>query len=312
MQFRVCGAEAVGFLAAHHVGTQPDGGNGEPVFRLDVGEGIEVVRLCHAADFRVIAPVMLVADHFLQDYRHFLFLDHVVDGVEVRPRLGREDGGVHQLDSVFRVPRPSLEVRVIVRQEVGGVHAGKGLVERVLEQPGGAYRQRFGHHAEVFPQFCPQFLRQSCRPEGVDDVVVLLVGVEDVVKVVLLDKVVKFIDADHRRFGYHHLQVGNEFFKVHVLDEVGEERQPASLAAERAFAEAGNVAVGVYQQRVEVDDASPQFFQFRRLEDVGDEAARFLRVFEIAETVTAQFFGEVDFRPRHEPRGDAVALGVVF
>ena len=68
---------------SHDVGSQSDGGDGESVFRLNVGKGVEVVRLGHAADFRVVPSVVFVTDDLLYDDRHFLFLDHVVDSVEI-------------------------------------------------------------------------------------------------------------------------------------------------------------------------------------------------------------------------------------
>ena len=126
-------------FTAHNVSTQPDGSDGEPVFRLDIGEGVKVVGLGHAADFGVISSVMLVTDDFLYDYGHFLFLDHVVDGVEVCPGFRRVDGGEYELDGVLDILQPTLEVRVVVGEQVGGIDPGKRLIERVLEKPGGTH-----------------------------------------------------------------------------------------------------------------------------------------------------------------------------
>ena len=85
MQLRVGGAETVCPLAADDVRSQADGRDSEPVLRLDVGKGVEVVGLCHATDLGVVAAVMFVADDFLYDDGHFLLLDHVVNSVEVGP-----------------------------------------------------------------------------------------------------------------------------------------------------------------------------------------------------------------------------------
>ena len=126
-------------FTAHNVSTQPDGSDGEPVFRLDIGEGVKVVRLGHAADFGVISSVMLVTDDFLYDYGHFLFLDHVVDSVEVCPGFRRVDGGEYELDGILDILQPTLEVRVVVGEQVGGIDPGKRLIERVLEKSGGTH-----------------------------------------------------------------------------------------------------------------------------------------------------------------------------
>ena len=72
-------------LFPNDVGPQPDGGDGKPVFRLNVGEGIKVVGLGHAADFGVVPSVVFVTDNLLYDDCHFLFLDHVINGIEICP-----------------------------------------------------------------------------------------------------------------------------------------------------------------------------------------------------------------------------------
>ena len=46
---------------------------------------------------------MLVTDDFLYDDGHFLFLDHVVDGVKVCPGFWRVDGGEDELDGVLDI-----------------------------------------------------------------------------------------------------------------------------------------------------------------------------------------------------------------
>lgn len=53
------------------------------------------------------------------------------------------------------------------------------------------------------------------------------------------------------------MEVGDEFLEVNILDEVGEERQSSPLTAERPVTEQSDVAVGVYEFGVELNDASP-------------------------------------------------------
>ena len=64
----------------HDVGLQPDGGDGKPVFRLNVGEGIKVVGLGHAADFGVVPSVVFVTDNFLP-----FSLPRLINDVEICP-----------------------------------------------------------------------------------------------------------------------------------------------------------------------------------------------------------------------------------
>ena len=171
-------------FTTHDVGSQPDGSDGEPVFRLDIGEGVKVVGLGDTTDFGVVSSVMFVTDDFLYDDGHFLFLDHVVDGVEVCPGFRRVDGGEDELDGVLDILQPMLEVRVVVGEQVGGIDPGKRLIERVLEKPGGTHGQWFGHDLKVLPQVVTQLLGEACSAEGLQNVIIFFVLEDDVVEVV--------------------------------------------------------------------------------------------------------------------------------
>jgi len=79
----VIGREPESHTAVHDVFAQPECQIDNTLFSFFVSDRIIVERTRHARHGRVITVAILVADHFLQDYGHFLLVDDIACGLHI-------------------------------------------------------------------------------------------------------------------------------------------------------------------------------------------------------------------------------------
>ena len=121
----------------------------------------------------------------------------------------------------------------------------------VLEQRRRAYGYRTLHGFEEREEVGYERVGQLRTQEVAQYVVVRGVAERNLVEVVLLHELVEHIGAEHHGARYLHLRsLQRVELGVHLYDVV-EERQTSALSAERAFADACEVGVGVELHAVE-------------------------------------------------------------
>ncbi len=209
---------------------------------LLVVQRIVVQAACHATHCWIEAALMLVSHHFLQDDRHLLLVDdvgccgHIVLGGAI------ENAGIHRLDGIGKHFQ-TLVVVAYVGNHVGTVDACKRLIMTVLEQRAGADGNGCLHHVEKSHQVAEQTLRQSSVEEVMQNVLVGNVGQGYLVKLVRIHELIKHVGAENHGLGNADVYVVELVGFGMMLDDVVQESQSASLAAQRSVADAGEIAV---------------------------------------------------------------------
>ena len=151
-----------------------------------------------------------------------------------------------------------------------GIDAGEGLVVRVFEQRRRTCSDGALDHFEERLEVAEQTLRQTSAQEGCEDLFVGRIAQRKRIELVLVHELVEDVGAEHDGLGDAHARlllqflrgfvesdVAQEAFGAEVLQvgvpahEVVEEGEAASLAAERAIADACKVGILVEASALE-------------------------------------------------------------
>ena len=235
--------------AVHDILAKTQGQRRYAVFSLLVANGIIVDGAQHAADVGIEASVILLAHNLLQDHSHLLLVYDVARGCHVGLRVFIIDRGIDALDGTRQHGEHGILV-VEPRNHVGAVDACEGLVVGIFEQRAGAYGYRTVRGIEEGEEIGYQRVGQLCAKEMFQDLLVGRIAERYLVEVVLLHEAVEHVGTEHHGLGYLHAH-------TLILVEVGmtlyhavKESQAAPLASKRAFANAGEMGVGIKLQTV--------------------------------------------------------------
>ena len=81
-------------------------------------------------------------DQLLNDDRHFLFFRALSNPSGKRFRALKISGGIHQLDGVYQLCQPRIEIRMIVGNHVGLIKTGIGAKLSIFQEAGRPNGQR--------------------------------------------------------------------------------------------------------------------------------------------------------------------------
>ena len=234
----VGGGEAERLLAVHDRLSKAEGQADDALLWLLVAHGIEVQRPGDAGEGREPQAVVLAAAHFLEDDGHLLLGDHVAGGQDVASGGSVIHRGVYALDGLG--DEPQLLVLVFRRRDhAGGIDAGERLVVRVFQLGGRPDGERLADVADEDAEGFRQVLGQGGGDEFREDLLVGEVRVDDVLEAVLEDEPVEEGRRDHQGAGNQHAHALPLVVQVVALEHLVQEGEAASLAAQRAVAQAG-------------------------------------------------------------------------
>ena len=198
----------------------------------------------------IVAPFIGRAYHFLQEHGHLLLVDDVARGGHVSLAVLVEHRGVDGLDGIHQEFETLGDV-VNRRNHVGRIDAGKGLVVRIFEEGRRADGNGLIDHLEIGNEVCAEALGEGGPEESGENFVIGGFGEGQRIEVALLHELVEDVRTEHNGLGELHLCPGEVVQVGMAQDDVVEEGQAASLAAQRTVADAGKVAVTVEAVAVE-------------------------------------------------------------
>ena len=244
------GRNAQRLTSVHNVFAQSQCQRCYAVFGTFVTDRVVVERSQHTRYVGIVASVILLAHHFLQNHSHLLLVYHVARSRHVRLRILIVHRSVHALDGT----RQHLEHGIFVlkiRNHICGVYSCKGLIVGVLQQRARTYGNRTLHRLKEGEEVGYQRVGQLCVQEVVQYLVVRSVAQGYLIQVVLLHELVEHVGAEYHGLGYLHARSGKRIEVGMSLDDVVEECQTTTFASQRAFAYACKVRVGVKLHAVE-------------------------------------------------------------
>mmetsp|Transcript_977 Transcript_977/g.2631 ORF Transcript_977/g.2631 Transcript_977/m.2631 type:complete len:759 (+) Transcript_977:741-3017(+) len=210
------------------------------VVRRGVQPRVEVDRVRDASERgREHAGRVLLARDRLNDDRHLLVGDRQPRRLRVPPRLDREDGRVHLLDGRRERAHALWDVAPRVAQHVRLVHAGEGLLERILEERGGAHCDRRAHALRVLLESVHRIRREGGRVEERLDIFVGLRHHHRRDELVRIHEAVEHVGGEDEALWHLELDLRHQSsLNVEGVHQVVHQPEPAPLAAERALADA--------------------------------------------------------------------------
>ena len=244
------GRDAQRLSAVDDILAQSQSQRGDTLLGGLVADGVVVQRTEHARERGIIAVTILTADDLLQDDGHLLLVDDVLRGYHICLRVLVVHRGVDALDGTGQHAQHLILV-VQIGYHIRTVDAGEGLVVAVLQERTGTDGNRRLDSIEEGEEVGYQRVGKLRTEEVLQDFLVGGIAQGYGVEVVLLHKLVEEVGTEHDGLRYRHLGTLVLVQLGVALDDAVEEGQAAALAAERAFADAGEVGITVELQAVE-------------------------------------------------------------
>ena len=253
---------------------------------------------------------MLLADDFLQDDAHLLLIDDIGRGCHVSLRVAIVDAGINGFDGIGEHVQLLVFIRHM-RNHIGGVDAGEGLVVAVLEQRTGTDSDWCLHDVEEGHEVANEACGQASIEEVGEDILVGDIAERHLIKLVGIHELIKDVGAKHDSLGYHHLSVV-VFVEVGVaLDDMVDEGYAASLATQRAIADAGKIGVSVETFAVEHGHDALVLHATIGDDGVENDLAMLVDVLQRVPSDAFEEVGDGEKGTRAEPTRDVVVLHMV-
>ena len=253
---------------------------------------IVVQRAGNAAKRRVIPPLAVhLANYLLQNHRHFLLVDNVARGRHVTLAGGKEH---RRVDTLHRT-RQRVHRGVAVaqaRHHIGGIDAGKRLIVTILEQAARAHGNRPVHHVVDCVEVIAHRIRQLCRLERRQNLLVRSIAQRQRIEVVLLHKLVEHIGAEHHSVGNGDCDAVKVVTLRVTLDNRVDKRQAAPFTAQTALADAREIAVFVKTVGAEVGHQTAVFHQAIFHNQVAEQPLDGRRLADVDKTVHLDHLGD--------------------
>ena len=241
---RVVRTNAQGKPSVYDVFSEAERKAHDAFFGQFVVDRVVIDRAGHPRNGRIVAVSVSGADHFLKDDGHFLLVDNVACSLHVRLAVFVVHRSIDPLDGIAQHAEHLILV-VEIRNHVGRVDAGEGLVVRIFEQAGRTDGYRRLHRLEEGEEILHQTVGELGAEEGAQDGLVVSIAQGYLIKLVGVHKLVEHVSTKHHRFRYHDRGV-LEFFELAVpFQHVVDEGKPSPLPAQRAFADSGEVGIAV-------------------------------------------------------------------
>ena len=307
---RMSRTDAQRAAAVHNIFAQAEGETHRALFGALVVEGIVIERAPHARNVGIEVVAVAAADHFLQHHGHFLLVDHIARGLHVGLRVLEIDRSIHAFDGIAKHGEHAPVV-VEIGHHVGVVDAGKRLVMAVFEQRTGAHRHGTTEGIDKSEEVAFELFGQTGATKGIENRGVVDIRQSQLVEIVRLHELLEKIGAEHHRFGDHDGGVVETVDFGVVFHQIVDEGQTASLAAERTFADAGEIGVPVEAIAAEHGDHAAVLHQTVLHNGFKDDAA--MRI-EVAQFFPRELFhklGGGKERTAAEPARNVVARDVI-
>ncbi len=285
---------------------------GEAVRGLDGFRGIEVVRLADAGYHGIEDIAVLLSGELLHDDRHLLFLDAVVRVSHIFLRSLVEDRGIHEFHRVCELPQANFQVGMAVGDHVCRIEPRERQVLRILEHARGTDGERHVDALDDLPEVKLYVFRQSRGDEGASDLVVVLGLDGETLQIVLREKLLVGVGADHEGHGGMDVDPLVALRYVRAAQEGVDEGDPARLPAERSAADADEGGVGALGVGAELGDIAGAV----AVEQVPHRGRKVLThrlaVGEVGDFLGPKLIGEIELRACAEPDRNVVAPRVVL
>ncbi len=239
---RMCRAHTKAHAPIHDVLAQPHGQGHGALLGLLVAYGVIVDAARHTADDGVEDFAMRLAHNLLQDDSHLLLVDDVAGCGHIVLAGPVIDAGIHAAYGLREHGQPLVLV-LGAGNHVSAVDTGEGLVMRVLEQTAAAHGYGASDHLQEGLQVAQQAHGEARAQEMGQHLLVGDVAQCHLVEVIGIHELVEDVGTEHHGLGYSH---GHALHLVEVgvtLEQVVDEGQAASLAAQTAITDAGKVGI---------------------------------------------------------------------
>ena len=253
---------------------------------------------------------MRVAHHLLQYDGHLLLVDDVLRGGHVGLGVAIVDRGIDALDGCGQHLHHGILV-LDKRNHVGGIDAGKGLIVAVLEQRAGTDGDGTLHGLEEGEEVVDELVGQLRLEKVLQDFLIGSVAQRQVVEIVAVHELVEDVGAEHERLGDSDRDIVKLCHLGMPLDDVVEEGQAASLSAQRALADAGEVAVLVVLVAVELCHHTDILHVAVLHDGLVDNLAVGIHILQLVPGDVLQESRHGEDGPRRQPAAHMVARDVV-
>jgi hypothetical protein len=127
------------------------------------------------------------------------------------------------------------KVGILIRQHERFVHAGKGLVLRVLQKAGRAYCQGIPNLTEKFEQAVTDLGRERCRKKALFDGIVVRAVQSEIGQVIFAQEAIEDVCGQYNCRGHRDPHARKLAGQTVLAEQVTHECESARLAAERPF-----------------------------------------------------------------------------
>ena len=204
----------------------------------------------HTREVRIIEIAIALTHDLLQDDGHLLLVNDVLGSRHISLRVLVIDRGIDCLDGTGEHTQ-HLVLIFQIWYHIGRIDTCEGLVVSILKERRGAHGDRRLNGIEEGEEVGYQRVWQLSVHEMLQDLIVRRITECYGIEVVLLHKLIKEVCTEHDGLGDGYLSILIAVQLRMALDDIIEEGQTTALATEGAFADAGEMAVGIKLQTVE-------------------------------------------------------------
>src|SRR5208337_1517282 len=299
---RVSWAEAQTLPSPDHCAAESQGDGSEAVFHAHGRVRIEIARAHDSGKFRIKASAVFRTHYLLDKHGHLFLFQTIGRSAHVGFGMLAEGGGIDELDGLHELLQARLDAGILVGQHEGFVHAGEGLVLRVLQQAGGAHGQRIMHLLKERQQLVDEGDGQRRFEETSHDLGIIGTVNRQIKYVVLAEEAVEDFGGQHQRCRHADTNAVIAASNAALVQQVAYEGKATRLSAERTAADLEEEGF-VRRERRHAEFADQDLALVAAILGNGFNqiAPEFLGISEVGNFAWPEFLRQGKFGARHQP-----------